>query len=630
MIRLRKLYTHKIAGQTVEIEVGGTELKLPRTTDPIAVDTEGTGLDIFAAGWRLRTVQFGNADRAIVIPLEDEDGCAIPENREHVTKLLKQAIAGTGVVCHNATFDALSLSREGLISLEELLPKLTDTRTMAHILDPRQPQEGGIGHGLKQLCAEFVDPTAPDTQGDLTSVFRSLRLTKATGFAQIPIDNDTYLLYAGLDVILTSRLFQAIWKRVINEGFADLFKFELRVQRFLARVQYRGFKIDVDYAKQLIKDLHNEADDAKVIASNLGVLNVNAPKQVADALINTGVELTKQTKTGAWSVDSEVLDGLTKDGNPIAEAVTTAKRAMKWSTAYAEAMLNGRDETDHVHASINSLQARTARMSISNPPLQQLPSRGKNAWKIRRMVIPDEGMVLISSDYDAIEMRVFAALAGVQPMIDAIFAGEDLHNTTAGLIYGPEIKALCDRWKDAPDEDQAPPEYKDAKAKRNIAKMANFLTVYGGGAGKLAMQARIPLDEAESFLRIYHAAYPEIRKFSRYLEQKALYGEPYGCVVTPVGRRLPMDPKRMYAGLNYLIQSTAADVLKRALLRIDDAGMGHHVLLPVHDEVIAQAYEHEAERVAFRIGELMSDEVNGIPITASGGIAGHNWGAKYQ
>lgn len=627
---MKKLYYHKIMGETTKIEVGGTELSLPPTSAPIAVDTEGTGLDIFSAGWRLRTVQFGSADRAIVIPLEDSEGNAIPENREHVTNLLKLAIAESGLVLHNATFDCLSLAREGLITLEEILPRVTDTRTMAHILDPRQPQEGGIGHGLKQLCAEYVDPTAPDTQGDLTAVFRSLRLTKATGFAQIPIDNDTYLLYAGLDVILTSRLFEKLWRMINRDGFVDLYKFELRVQRFLARAQYRGFKIDVTYAKELIKELHSEAEDAKAIAQNLGVMNVSAPKQVAEALTISGVELTKRTKTGAFSVDSEVLDGLAKDGNPIAEAVTTAKRAMKWSKAYAEAMLDGRDEKDHVHASINSLQARTARMSISNPPLQQLPSRGKNAWKIRRMVIPDDGMALFHADYDAIEMRVFAALAGVDKMIDAIMAGEDLHNATTGLIYGEHHKILLDRWKDAPDEDDAPPEYKESKKLRNICKMANFLTVYGGGAGKLAMQARMSLEEAQRFLALYHEMYPEIRRYSRLLENKAKFGDPYGVIFTPIGRRLPMDQDRAYALLNYEIQSTAADILKKGLLRIDDAGLGDCVLLPIHDEVVGQAKIEEVADVAFRIGELMADEVNGVPISASGGVVGEHWGAKYM
>lgn len=618
--------THSVSGETVTVAVGhGHAFPTPPTGTPLAVDTETTGLDQYAVDFRVRTVQFGHGSRAVVIPIEDEHGQPVPEARAVAAEWLKRAVDSCGLVFHNATFDLLALDRVGLVDLDAALPRTTDTRVMAHLLDPRQPQEGGSGHGLKQLSATYVDSAAPDTQADLVKVFRSYKLTKAVGFAKIPITDETYLLYAGLDVILTSRLFTVLWERIRQSRQVELLRYELQVQRLCARMQQRGFRVDVAYAAGLVDELAEIERDAKAEAASLGVENVSAPRQVAAALCDQGVKLTKTTKTGASSVDSDVLTKLEAKGNPLATAVVRAKRAAKWSTAYVQAMLDLRDENNRVHASINGLQARTARMSISNPPLQQLPARGAEAWKIRRCVVPADGHVLVSADYDQIELRVLAALAGVTRLAEAIHAGEDPHLTTARLVFGDGAMFAYTQWK--ANEEQAPPEYFEAKTNRTIAKMANFLTVYGGGAGKLSTSAGISLTQAQQFLARFHQAYPEIRRFSKQLERDSYVSD---SVTTPKGRRLPVDPIRRYAGLNYLIQSTARDILTDALLRLDEAGMGETLLLPVHDEIIAEVPADQAPVAAKAIGEIMSTELRGIPITAEGTVAGSSWGDRYH
>lgn len=622
------MQTYTVAGEEVTVVRNSVE-PVPGE-GLIAVDTEGSGLDLFSPTFKLRKVQFGNRDWANVIDVDTEDGKSLARAQLH-------SAVKRGIVAHNATFDVLSLITGDVWPAEDirdLHSRVTDTAVMSRLLDPRSKMEGGTGHGLKELCASYVDPSAPDTQGDLTAVFRSMRLTKATGFAQIDRDNDIYNLYAGLDVILTSRLFEELWPRLLRAHRGDLHRFEMNVQRILARAQLRGFKIDVDYAGTLSKELTDEAETIEEwLHETYGLENVNAPKQVAAALESAGADLVKRTKTGGLAVSSDVLEDLTKkDGTakPLAEGIIKSKRNRKWNKAYVQAMLEGRDEHDHVHPMINGLQARTGRQSISNPPLQQLPSRGKTAWKIRQVVVPDEGMKLFSVDYDAIELRVLAALADVQGMKDAIIRGDDLHNNTVGLIYGAEAKALLDRWRDAEDEKDAPPEYREVKPLRNVSKMAAFLTVYGGGAEKLALQADIPLHTAIEFLQRFHDAYPEIRRYSRSITNQATYGPLFGATETTMGRYMPADDSRLYALLNYKIQGTAAEVLKRALIRIEAAGIDDHIMLPIHDEIIGQAPAEVADDVAARFGELMSEEIEGVPITASGGAFDGAWGEKYK
>lgn len=566
----------------------------------LSIDTEGTGLDIFSTVHKLRLFQIGNDTEAWVLRTDKfADACryALRQKRN--------------LVAHNAPFDILTIDRHLGVTIEELMPRVWDTKIMAHLLDPRSQEEGGIGLGLKALCAAHVDANAPDTQNDLTKVFNSFKWTKKTGWARISIDHLTYLLYAGLDVILDRRLFDRL--RPAIQLNTELCKFEHRLQYMLTLLQRKGMKLDIPYIEMLVTDLHNEYVDQCDVAFDLGVENVHSPEQVVNQLLAMGEELTERTENGALKADRAVLEPLAdvnrqmqrlnvREPNPLAEAVIRAKRAKKWSEAYAEAFLEWRDSADRLHPTINSLQARTARMSVSNPALQQLPA---GDWRIRRAFISDPGQVMIACDYQAVEMRVLAALSNDWTMRDAIRRGLDLHSFTAERVFGPDF----------------------TPQQRKIAKNVGFGKVYGGGAAGVARLTGADEDSVREAMVAYDNTYPGIKRFSRQLMNQAQKG--IMEVITPIGRRLPLDPDRIYACTNYMVQSTARDLLAQAIVRVFDRGLGDFVLLPVHDELLGQAPEADAEAIIHEIGEIMACEFQGVEIASEAKVIGTSWGYAY-
>ncbi|MDG4801746.1 DNA polymerase [Micromonospora sp. WMMD980] len=601
--------THEVAGETCAIhfperaaDLMGFEAFIAGPDKVLAVDTETTGLDIYSPGHRLRLVQIGNSREAWVLQAD--------LFAAHIRRALARP---RHYVFHNFTYDALVLDRHLGIPLEDLGARSFDTRVAAHLLDPRAPQEGGIGLSLKPLSAVYVDPNAVDTADGLTAVFRSLGFTKATGFARIPIDHETYVRYAGLDVVYTHRLFRELGPMVRDVGLDHLSRFELHLQVLLAILQRRGMRLDIPYVEKLRADLLAEADQFKQVARRYGVENVNSTAQVATALQAMGEELTETTASGAAKVDKGVLLPLadlnlqwerteSRTPNPLADAVVRSKRSEKWATAYADAFLELRDSEDRLHPSIGALQARTARMSVSRPPLQQLPS---SDWRVRRAFIPDPGQSIIAADYQAVEMRVLAALSGDETMIKAIADGVDLHSFTAEKVFGPDF----------------------TKQHRKIAKAVGFGKVYGGGATTIARQTGADMESVRGALAAYDATFPGIKRYSRRLVNRAEYGRKE--VVTPAGRHLPLDRDRLYAATNYVVQSTARDLLAQAIVDIFDAGLGDHLLLPVHDELIAQAPEADAEEVIREIGRVMESDFYGVRIASDPEVVGASWGAAY-
>lgn len=568
----------------------------------IAVDTETTGLDLFSTEHKVRLVQFGISTEAWVLRV-DLFSAAIVEALSRPRNFL----------AHNVPYDALVLDRHLGVRLEQWMPKVWDTKILAHLLDPRSQDEGGIGLGLKELSEVHVDQNAPDTQQDLTKVFNSFGWTKRTGFARISIDHMTYLLYAGLDVIFTHRLFTAMYQAAMN--YPELCKMEHRLQFLLTIISRKGMLLDINYIQNhLMIDLHNDWIENCDIAAEFGVENIQSNAQVIEALLGMGETLTERTAKDNLKMDRAVLEPLAdvdrhmqrlraREPNPLAAAVYRAKRAKKWLTAYAEAFLEWRDEQDRLHPVINSLQARTARMTVSNPPLQQLPS---GDWRIRRSFIPDPGHAMISVDYKAVEMRVLAGLSGDYTMRSVIAAGRDLHDFTAERVFGPEF----------------------TNQQRKVAKNIGFGKVYGGGARGVARLTGADEDGVRAAMIAYDNTFPGIKQYSRKLMAVARQG--ILEVVTPIGRRLPLDEDRLYAATNYMVQSTARDLLAQAIIRLFDAGLGDYLLLPVHDELLGQAPTEEAEDVVKEIGTVMQTEFMGVEILTETEVYGASWGAGYK
>jgi DNA polymerase-1 len=574
---------------------------------PLALDTETTGLDIFRSGFRLRTAQFGTAREAWVIPYEL--GGEFAESTHWALRTGRQFLV------HNLPFDALVIDAHTPVPMGELFQKTIDTQVLAKLIDPRGPEDGGIGAGLKPLGAYWIDPSAPDTQAGLVKVFRSHGLTKATGWAGIPLWDRTYLSYAGGDVILGARLYPKLTAELERRGVRrELSQYEHELLYITAHMTRTGLLLDSDYVSGLDDRLHAEEDKWLRVAARYGVTSVNSGAQVSEALLGMGVELTARTDAGAWVVDKNVINplaGLDLKGepigdvpvNPLAEAVFHAKRAHKWQSSYVQKFRDGMDANGLIHPFINTLQARTARMSITGDlAAQTLPS---SDWMIRRAIVGEPDERFFSVDFKAIELRVLAALADVRRMKEAIAAGRDLHDFTAELIYGPGFT----------------PKH------RKTSKGVGLGKVYGGGADTLARQTGAPLADVKHCLSVYDRIYPEIGRAGRRWQREARANGLMSVSVT--GRILPVDAHRLYTVTNYQCQSAARDVLGQALINMREAGLLPYLRLPIHDEVVGVAKRSEVEDVVREVERCMTMSLGGVPIDAEGEIGGQSWGSLY-
>src|SRR5699024_177045 len=296
-----------------------------------------------------------------------------------------------------------------------------------------------------------------------------------------------------------------------------------------------------------------------------------------------------------WKLDKTVIEPLAEQGHPLAQAVVAAKRAKKWRTTWVQKFLDNRDPDDRCHASIQPLRARTARMSITGIPAQTLPA---GDWKVRRCFIADPGESIVSIDYKAQELRVLAALSGDRNMIEAFATGADLHQMTA----------------DASGVD------------RSVGKTVNFAYVYGSGPKNIAETCGISVDKAREVIKGFESTYPAVKRLSERLQRDA---KRKGHIVTASGRRIPVDPERPYAALNYLIQSTSRDITSAALIRLDNAGFTPYLRLPFHDEVLACVPTEQAYELAQQIAELMKTPYSGVLIDTDCDVFGESWGHGY-
>ena len=557
---------------------------------PVAIDTETAGLAFDAP---VRLVQFGADINAFVF-----DPCQWPE-------LIDRLLKGDRFVVHNAGFDVPHLARltsstDIVPTVESLARRTTDTMVLSHLVDPREKADGGIGHALKRLAQHYVHPDAPDGEAALNKRFRELGLSASGGWAAIPRWDEQFVLYSGTDVLLTSRLHRILAEKVARLGLDDLADFEHQVQTVTMAMTARGVLVDLPYSDALAEDLAVEQERAEARAAELGVANVNSCAQVAAALADRGVVLTETTPSGAPRVDKVVLGHLDDE---LATVVMAGKAAAKALATYVNPIIEAAMGDGRVHCRIRSLAARTGRQSISSPPLQQLPS---GDHRVRTMLVADPGHQLVSVDFSQVEFRVLAALANEPQMIAAFAAGHDLHDTTATALFGSDF----------------------TPAQRRLAKGTGFGLVYGGGRDTLARQAGVTKTEATIAIDKFRRSFPRIGRWSNSVTESIKFGDP--LVITATGRRIPVDRQLAYRAVNYQIQSAAADIFKGALLELDAAGFGPHLLLPIHDEVLGQAPESEAAEVAAEMASVMSGQLGPVPITANAEVIGAAWGHKYR
>jgi DNA polymerase-1 len=561
---------------------------------PLAYDIEATGLDIFSTTWEIKSIQWGDQDEAFVFIWKE------PWFQRSIDIVMNET--DCRLLAHNAVFDALGLDRHDHVDAIELLDRTYDTKILSHLADPRSRVEGGVGHGLKNLAAHHVDKSAPDSDQALKDLFKQQKWSVKEGWRNIPAAHPTLVHYAGTDVILTARLFPHLRKEIKRQTMDHLVRYEHQILKLVADMERRGLRIDVGYAEQLVEQMNAEEQAHIDVVRSFGVENHNATKDVAEALTKLGVRLTETTASGGLKVDKMVLQSVIDDedsgmAGELARAVMAAKNSAKWRDSYVIASLASMDSNLRVHPKMNSLQARTGRMSLTDPPLQQLPSSGD---VIRRMFLAEEGCRMASIDFSGVELRVLAALSQDPVMLQVFKEGGDLHQTTAD----------------------------NTGVTRKIAKTVNFGKVYGAGPQTLSRQSGLSVEEAQKVCDLFDSTYQGVTRYAHQLAHPVKTGK-RNYVITHTGRKLPVDAERPYAALNYCIQSTARDVLGRAMVKLYEAGYWDYALLPIHDEILFSFPEETAVEMCREAGVIMEMILKDVHISTEPDLGGESWGTLY-
>lgn len=560
----------------------------------VVVDTESTGL--IQGVDTLRMVQVGGLDAGFAMRWDRWSGLF-----EDVIVKRFQKRDKNPIIMHNSTFDYGMCKHMGV----EMERRLThDTRVMCHILEPN------YSTALKATASRHVDFAAAGAQVELEKFITG---HGAYTWATIPFDVPQYWTYAALDTVLTAHLFAHHWPLI--QPYREAYDLENSVQFVLYDMERRGLHIDAPYAvAQLDRFRNYEGELAAWARSEYGV-SIGSNQQVVAALQRDGLTFSAFTASGAVQLDKEVLAGI---DHPLAKAVQRHRQVNKMSSTYLGKFVEERDSDDLIHPNINALGARTGRMSIARPSLQNLPKKSDAnpfAEAIRNCVTSRYGEdgTLLMCDFDQIEMRVLAHLSEDAQLCAAFRAPEDFFVTLAREIY------------------QDPTIIKSDK-RRGVTKNVGYAQIYGAGVEKIASMAGVPADQVRAVKARWDQLYPGVKRYQKGVESFAWEArKATGVAWAPApldGRRHPADEGKVYALVNYIIQGMAATMFKRNLLALDVTLKGQYMVVPVHDEIVLDLPRSAQADVVQVLREVMNDETTyRVPIGASVSI-GDRWGMK--
>jgi DNA polymerase-1 len=507
-------------------------------------------------------------------------------------------------VAQNAKFDVLMFRRAGI----EVRGLTFDTMLASYVLDP-----GRRSHGLDVLALEFLDHRVTSLQ-ELCG-----RGKTAIPFDECPIDCARDYSCEDADVAL--QLCERFTPQLEAYGLTQLFReIEMPLVDVLARMEWEGVSIDVEWFRSLKTRFKAERESVEREIYELAGMefNINSNLQLREILFDKlKLPVLKRTPTGP-STDASVLQELAEQGHQFPQRLMEYRELSKLESTYLDtlpALVN--PETRRLHTSFNQTVATTGRLSSSDPNLQNIPIRRELGRDIRRGFIPRPGWKLLAADYSQIELRLLAHLSDDPAFVDAFRVGGDIHRQTAAIIFGVPVDSVSAEM-------------------RARAKTINFATIYGQGAHALSRQLRIEFAEARAFIAAYFERFQGIR---RYLDLMVEFARENGYVQTIFGRRryIPELRDRNFnmrafgerTAANSPIQGSAADLIKIAMIRIDDAlragNLRTKMLLQVHDELVFEAPPEELDIVAGIVRrEMEQAAVLSVPLVVDIGV-GHNW-----
>ncbi|MGB3833002.1 MAG: DNA polymerase I [Mesorhizobium sp.] len=563
----------------------------------VAFDTETTSLDPMQAelcGVSLAT----RPGRAAYIPLghkrgqDDLLGGGLVEDQIPVRDALaalKPLLEDSSVlkIAQNLKYDLVIMHRHGI----DIAP-YDDTMLISYVLDAGTSG----GHGMDALSEKWL--------GHRTIHFKEVAGSGKSfiGFEQVDIDKATR--YAGEDADVTLRLWQVLKPRLAAKGLVSVYeRLERPLVPVLAKMEQRGISVDRQILSRLSGELAQGAarleDEIYRLAGEK--FTIGSPKQLGDILFGRmGLPGGSKTKTGQWSTSAQVLEDLAAEGHELPRKIVDWRQLTKLKSTYTDALPGFiHPETRRVHTSYALAATTTGRLSSSDPNLQNIPVRTAEGRRIRTAFIAEKGNKLISADYSQIELRVLAHVADIAQLKQAFAEGADIHAITASEMFGVPVEGM-------PSE------------VRRRAKAINFGIIYGISAFGLANQLSISREEAGAYIKKYFERFPGIRD---YIDITKTYARENGYVETVFGRRIhypeirsPNPSVRAFnerASINARLQGTAADIIRRAMVRMDaalaGAGLSARMLLQVHDELIFETAEEEVEATIPVVRDVMEN-----------------------
>jgi DNA polymerase I len=494
--------------------------------------------------------------------------------------------AGILKIGFNVKFNAVMFAQAGIT-----IRNYDDAQLMSYALDA-----GRNAHGLDALAERWLGH-AVLTDGEVIGSGKN-----KLSFDQVAIDKATAYSAEDADVIL--RLWRVLKPRLVAERMTSVYEtLERPLVSVLARMERRGISIDRQVLSRLSGDFAQTAARVEAELQELAgePINVGSPKQIGDILFGKmGIPGGSKTKTGAWSTSAQILDELAEQGHEFPKKILEWRQVSKLKSTYTDALPNYvNPQTHRVHTTYALAATTTGRLSSNEPNLQNIPVRTEDGRKIRRAFIATPGHKLVSADYSQIELRLLAEIADIPVLKQAFRDGLDIHAMTASEMFGVPIK-------DMPSE------------VRRRAKAINFGIIYGISAFGLANQLGIAREEASAYIKKYFERFPGIRA---YMDETRDFCRNHGYVLTLFGRKCHYPEIKASnasvrsfnerAAINARLQGTAADIIRRAMIRMEDAlaekKLSAQMLLQVHDELIFEVPDDEVAATLPVVQRVMQD-----------------------
>ena len=577
-------------------------ISILKDSNTICFDTETTGINAHQA--ELVGLCFSvKKGEGFYVPISEEQETAKKELLEFLPVFHDESIEK---VAQNIKYDLTILKRYGI----EVKGPLFDTMIAHYLFQP------DMKHGMDLLAENYLNYKTIPIESLIGKKGKNQRSMR-------DLDPKEVLNYAAEDADITLQLkdiFAAKLKETNNE---DLFnQIEIPLSKVLAKMEMNGVNLD----KEVLKSFSNELDGSltelrESILSHAGVeFNLDSPKQLGEVLFDHLKidEKAKKTKTGQYQTNEDTLLKLVSK-HPIIQFILDYRSLKKLKSTYVSALPNMvNPSTGRIHTSYMQTVAATGRLSSNNPNLQNIPIRTEKGREIRKAFIPkNDDFTLLAADYSQIELRIIAALSKDQGMVNAFNSGTDIHSATASKVFDVELDQVT-------------------REQRSKAKMVNFGIIYGISAFGLSQRLNIPRKEAKFIIDSYFEKYSRIKE---YMDESIDFARKNGYVKTIKNRKRYLKDinssnaiVRGFAernDINAPIQGSAADVIKIAMINIDEAmeqeKLKSSMILQVHDELVFDVYKPELNQVTELVKFHMENAVQiGVPLTVEMDT-GSNW-----